>query len=424
MNCPSAIRLAVAATFVAAMAGIAAYEAPVARMAFGKGRRTPVKKRIAAVQRTCAEEMPLRFGFVTLNGHFVRALGQRKCNDVYLSETGIAFKPGVRNFDCAHDVRKMQDFAAACSKWGVRFLYVQLSKKMDMGNRMCPPGIEDKSHDNASNFLDGLAAAHIPHVDWRQQFALTPEDVRRNFFKTDHHWNNEAAFRAAGLMLEEIGRRCDVRDDVLENARRLLDRKSWKKRKLPDFYLGSDGRRTGAGFAGLDDLVLLYPRFKTDMTLSVSGSRTLRKGSFEKTVMARCKQLSRGNPSRDENDKAYTSIGGRRSVVRFRNPGAPVDLKVVCLGDSFSRAPTAFLSVAVRDLTVVDPRQVPRAFLIADLVRREKPDIVLQVLNTSTLTTVRSVDGRRGEHVMFQYGLPSNLSRSCKVNDEQEKDKR
>lgn len=405
MNRPSALRFAVAATFVALMVGIAAYEVPVARMTLDKGRRTSVKKRIAAVQRTCAEKIPLRFGFVTLNGYFVRALGQRKCNEVYLSETGIAFKPSVRNFDCVQDVGKMRDFSAACSEWGVRFLYIQLPKKMDMTNRMCPPGTDDGAHDNASRFLDGLATARIPHVDWRMHFARTPEDVRRNFFKTDHHWNNEAAFRAAGLMLEEIGRRCDVKEDVFKNARRLLDRKSWKKRKLPDFYLGSDGRRTGAGFAGLDDLAILRPKFKTDMTVSVPRLKMTRQGPFEKTVMARCKHLRRGNPSCDENDKVYTSIGGRRSVVHFHNPGAPIGLKVVCLGDSFSRVPTAFLSVAVRDLTVVDPRQVPCAFPIADLVRREKPDIVLQMLNTSTLTTVRSGDGRGREHVMFQYGL-------------------
>ena len=404
MNCPSAIRLAVAATFVATMAGIAAYEVPVARMAFGMGRRTPVKKRIAAVQRTCAEEMPLRFGFVTLNGYFVRALGQRKCNDVYLSETGIVFKPNGRKLELTQNVVKMRDFAAACSKWGVRFLYVQLSKKMDMENRMCPPGIEDKSHDNALSLLDGLADAGVPHADWRQHFALTPEDVRRNFFKTDHHWNNEAAFRAAGLMLEEIGKRCDVGGEVLEDARKLLDRKIWKKRKLPDFYLGSDGRRTGVGFAGLDDLAILRPKFKTDMTVSVPKQKLTRRGSFEKTVMAGVKRIRPGNLKDDENAKIYLGIGARKPLVRYYNPKAPLALKVVCLGDSFSRTMTAFLSVAVRDLTVIDPRRTARAFSIADYVRRNKPAIVVQALNPSSLIARKFKDGIKGERVMFQYG--------------------
>lgn len=67
----------------------------------------------------------------------------------------------------------------------------------------------------------------------------------------------------------------------------------------------------------------------------------------------------------------------------------------------------AVSSEAVAELTVLDPRRFARGETVVDAVRRMRPDVVLQMVNTGGFHWDFTGRKKCGRSVMFDYGLPS-----------------
>lgn len=98
-------------------------------------------------------------------------------------------------------------------------------------------------------------------------------------------------------------------------------------------------------------------------------------------------------------------VGGIYPIVEHENPKAAADLKVLIIGDSAVRPVEAFLSTVVKRLVVVDPRRCGDGLTLAQRVLQEKPDIVFQMLNPSSLVVDTFLRKKTGKAVMFEYGL-------------------
>ena len=401
------VRTTVAAIFLTAIALGMACEMPDCARALLEKRGDSVRKRIAAVRSACLTAIPGRMGLVQLNGAFVRLIGQHACNDVVrMGADDILSQPNPKRVQMKRAVRNMKRFAGFCESNGVAFAYVQLPKKLDADQVLLPPDRRDAANANVEDLLSGLSDQNVPFVDWRLEFAATPEDVAKNFYRTDHHWNTDASFRATGMLIDEICRRCRVSDSSAAAARRILSAASWKRKVLPGCFLGSLGKRTGPYFAGCDDVVVLKPKFDTELLFEVPSKRIKVRGSFKKTMMRRSGELETVDDRFVSDAYSLLYVGGLYPYARSVNPKAPLDLTVMLIGDSYVRPISAFAATAVRELIMVDPRRRgPSAPSLAELVRRRKPDIVLQVLNPSSLPVDRMTGRKTGRKIMFEYGL-------------------
>ena len=170
-------------------------------------------------------------------------------------------------------------------------------------------------------------------------------------------------------------------------------------------FLGSLGRRTGPLFAGLDDLTVLRPRFATRMSIRIPSKNIDISGTFEETNMRRADEALTG--SRSFLTDAYSAlyVGGIYPLVIHENREAPLRKRVLLIGDSFARPVEAFLSAAVRRLDTIDPRRTAKDFSIAEYVRKTKPDIVIQMINPSSLGAGKMKGPKTGRAAMFEYGL-------------------
>lgn len=401
------VRTTVAAIFLTAIALGMVCEMPDSARTFLEKRGTSVRKRIAAVRAACLTAIPGRMGLVQLNGAFVRLLGQHACNGVVrMGADDILSQPNPKRVQMKRAVRNMKRFACFCESNGVAFAYIQLPKKMDADQTLLPPGRRDAANANADDLLSGLTNQNVPFVDWRRAFAATPEDVAKNFYRTDHHWNTDASFRAAGMLIDEICRRCRVSDLSAAAARRILSTDCWAREVLPGCFLGSLGKRTGPHFAGCDDVIVLKPGFDTELLFEVPSKRIEVRGTFEKTMMRRNGELKKADDRFASDAYSLLYVGGLYPLARSVNDRAPLKLKVMLIGDSYARPVSAFAATAVRELIMVDPRRRgPSAPSLAELVRRRKPDIVLQVLNPSSLPVDRMTGRKAGRKIMFEYGL-------------------
>ena len=331
------------------------------------------------------EGIPLRKGFVTAYGLYRRITGSQSCNKcVRLLESGQLMLLTDRKHDLAQKTREVTSVSDCCRTNGIRFLFVQLPKKLDAHRTMLPPGVRDFAYDNADELLRRLNERGVATEDWRPRFAGTPGQVAANFYSSDPHWNNPASLRAAQDLATTIASLCDADRSSAAEADRLLQMENWNSQVVEGYFFGTLLRRTGPFFMDSDDVTVLWPKFDTRLTVAIPDLKFEATGSFLKVAVPAYAQAMAGQWADKRYFTAhYVGRGGR--PIRLSNPHAPLDRKVLLVGDSFVRSLRTYLWVAVREIVSIDPRVRNPPTDIARLIREDRPDIVIQIQTAAAL---------------------------------------
>lgn len=360
------------------------------------------KKAMRAPVRTLAEKMPFKRYFVELNGLAHRLTGRQFCNTVYRAPDGML----LSEYHGSGVMVSVAQNVAAFSQWlaarGVPYLYVQLPMKIDMDGTMMPGCFVQNANVKADAILAALAGGGVKTLDLRADFTSTPEDVSRYFYKTDHHWNNDAVFKVFGILAPEIAREVGADPAALAP---FVSADAWNREVWPQCFLGTKTRRTGRMFGGLDDLFVYTPRFKTNMSMTIPSTRINLSGDFRDTVMWRLGKIHRGGKGAFRTD-AYSLlyIGSTYGVARHENPDAPLKCRLMIIGDSFVRPLEAMLSTVVSDILVLDQRRFEPDETVAGFVESFKPALVLQMNNPSAFGSDMLVGPKKRRPVLFEYG--------------------
>lgn len=331
--------------------------------------------------------------FIDLNGLFVRLTGGRICNEVVRLNNGmlssVADAEGLSNISSS-----IAALSAALQEQDIPFLFVQTPYKLDRQGQLLPDGVEDPFNALADDVVAGLRESGTPVLDLRDTMAAMPEDIEKNFYRTDHHWTPVAAFSAfqqLSAYLQEVFPDQPVCGEAQQWE-------SWDIHTKAGWFLGSRGKRTGRFFGGVDDLIWMTPKFDTEMSLSVNGA-ALYRGDFSAANI---------RPSYiDTRDyfgaNAYwVYIGGEYALVQHRNAAAPVDKRLLIVKDSFALPLQAYLSTVFSEIDAVDLRAYKDGTL-ADYIRDTAPDMVLVCYNPS-------LDGSKR---MASFGDVSHISDVC-----------
>ncbi len=359
-----------------------------------KALRTPV--------RTLAERFPLKRWFVELNGGAHWLIGRRFCNTVYRASGGML----LSELKGKGRLESIADALAGFSQWlagkKVSFIYVQTPTKIDMEGTMLPWPLVNRGNDRADHLMALLTEKGIHAVDLRAMLTATPEDLEHFFYRTDHHWNNDAVFKAFGMLAPEIARAVG---DVPSAVAPYVAASSWKRTVWPQCFTGTKSRRTGLLFGGKDDLIVYVPRFKTEMKMDILSKDISLSGDFRKTAMWRSSKIRKGGTDGFGKD-AYSLlyIGGTYGVVKHENPGAPLKRRVLIVGDSYARPLEAFLSTVVTSLIVLDQRRFALGETVAGFVESFKPDVIIQLCNPSAFGADPLSGPKTHRPVLFTYG--------------------
>ena len=252
------------------------------------------------------------------------------------------------------------------------FLYVQLPYKMDLNNELLPDSMTDYGNQNINELLEHLEETGVPYMDQRQRFAKTPEDIEQYFYRTDHHWNYQAAF---GTFQDIVYRLNELNPDYMAPEDR-ISLENWETHELHRWFLGTHGKRVGAWYGGVDDMVYYTPRFDNDCSMTIPKHELTYEGSFEETFLreeyTRETDWFKSNPY-------MMYVGGDYPLVLERNALAPCDKKILILEDSYSLPVQAFLSTVYTQIDVIDPRYFEES--IAAYIQETKPDVVLLMMN-------------------------------------------
>lgn len=362
------------------------------RKEIGRLRRNPgtVMEFLETAESKLNADLDREHGFIQLYGGFQRLTGRHMLEDVDQSSRVVKLKNGTLHFSYLDakpaEVRPQIDgtneLSQTLANEDIPFLYVAAPQKIEPGVDLLPTGLSDYGNDNADRFLAGLDAAGTNYLDLRPLFVSTG-NYASWFFRTDHHWKPEAAFFAWQHLSQVLEQNYGIHTDP-----RYLDETNYDKISYKDWFLGSQGKRSGSFYAGTDDITEYIPRFETDFTYTCPFYAIDRSGPFEQSLLFHERLSKRdwfgGNP--------YTLYAGgdypRATIVNHQNPEGK---KIVLIRESFACAMTPFLALSCSELTTIDLRSFSGN--LTDTLRTLQPDLVMVLYNVSTV----------GNQSMFEF---------------------
>lgn len=327
--------------------------------------------------------------FIELYGGLQRLMGRQLVEDPDPQYTVVKLTDGLLVFadletqqtDMTTRAQEMIQFSQRISKeYRIPLLYVQAPSKLDVAQ--LPDGIVDTADAEADQFLSILQENKVPTLDLRPVFRQAaqedPQEAVSLFFQTDHHWTPAGAFLGYQRLCDEL--RSRFRFSIDEE---LTDPDSFEQYRFEDVFLGSQGRRVGSLYGGLDDLEIWSPKFSTDFTYTVPIVGIEREGPFVVSLLFPERLADTGyydtNP--------YTIYSGDDYLLsRALNENNPRGKRILILRDSFGCALTPFLALTAQEVMAIDPRNFNgNQDTMMDYIDWLEPDLVIVMNSTGSL---------------------------------------
>lgn len=255
---------------------------------------------------------------------------------------------------------------------GVPIVYVQPPTKYIDGYSEFPATLHDQTAVNVAATADLLAEAGVPRLDLRSLAEEEKLDKEQMFYRTDHHWRVETAFWANARTIEWLN---DELGWDVDSEGYYRDLANWLLTDFGKSFLGSQGRRVGRFYGGVDDFTLIEPGFDTEFAVRIKqqdGELVEKQGSFSEVLL----DWDMLNDSDIYTNRYGAYWGADYPTVVADNLQNDDGKRVLIIKDSYSLPYGAFMATALDELYMVDLRY----FNIADLagyIQDVSPDVVL-----------------------------------------------
>ncbi len=271
----------------------------------------------------------------------------------------------------ACNVEQLNDFLKEKS---IPFLYVMAPEKGYSAS--FPNGMESCLLENCQGFLERLDEKNVPYLNLIEALEAKCITEEEAFFVTDHHWTPNTGFIAAEEICKELNKSYGF---SYESA--FFDLDNYNVKTYEDWFLGSLGKKVGLYFTdfGADDIDLITPKFDTDFTVTRPIENKTDTGSFEETLI-----VMEGIEKKDyySANPYATYSGGDFHIQIVRNHNNTSGKKILILRNSFASVVTPFLSLAAKELHILDLRvedfmKGERVSSVSSYIEKVDPDYVI-----------------------------------------------
>lgn len=310
-----------------------------------------------SVEKALTDTLDRDHFFIESYGLVQGLLGRRVMEDVDPQYTVVRLSDGALSFadpdaaysDPAEHAEAVSAFQTALEEeLGIPLLYIQAPQKVSVyGDSTLPAGLYDYGDSHVNMLLRALRSLGVDTLDLRPALARTGR-YDELFFRTDHHWTAEGAFIGWQATADKL-----EKDYGFRFSPSFTDPERWQRTVYEGLFLGSQGKRVGAIYAGADDLEAWAPRWETSFEYVVPIQSYDRTGSFE-TALLFPERLENGDLY-ETNPYTYYS-GGDYPFARMKNLDRPDGPTVVLLRDSFGCAFAPFMAMGFGELVTIDLR--------------------------------------------------------------------
>lgn len=316
------------------------------------------------------DQFPLRERMLKVYSAINLSLGKSYVRNTYISPDGW-----LTTYVYPADAQKREALLSAlrqtvASLPSVDFAYLVTPQKNDMvSSDNAPYQDRQNSTANKAALLEGLSSVEgLRVVDigsyFTEHFTVSERDSL--YYRTDFHWNDLGAFRAAEYAATTLeGDIAPSKDDFL-----------WAELGSDHAYLGDLNRRFSY-LLSTDEAIPFYTPKSTDsVRYYLSGDREAAREEIVARGVGVDKELNYNTVSTD-------NLG----YFRIENPDALLDKTVLILKDSLENPMTDYFTVLYRQVIVIDPRSYAEPYSLAELAERYGVDLVLFVYHQNNIST-------------------------------------
>ena len=282
----------------------------------------------------------------------------------------------VEKRDVSEAVNSTIELADFCKQKGIDFLYVNAPRKICKFEDADISGTLDFSNQNADEFLRQLSVAGVKYCDLRE--ALHAEGVphHESFYRTDNHWRLETALWASRHILQFL--HDEFYHSIDSSA---LDMNRFTSVEYPVCFLGDYGKKMTLARTVPDDFTLLYPNDTMSFHLKIPTLGIDRYGDFSTLYdMSRMERIDYYTQSQ-YNDLTYNNIGA--ALISIDNQLNTQNVKLLIIRDSFGGGVIQYLSMGVKNVDAIDPRQFTGS--VHNYIETTKPDIVIVLMHAGVI---------------------------------------
>ena len=346
------------------------------------------------IENIINENVGFRTSFIQANGLAQKLMGKSVIADVdadsnvtKLDNGYLVFTdPEASNTSLQSKTESILNFKNYLDGKGTEFLYIQAPTKINRLDQQLPVGTSDYSTDNCERFCAMLESSGIETLNLIDKLREENTDWYSMFFKTDHHWTNEAGFWAYTELAQYLNQNYDFNIDSSHT-----DINNYTKKTYENVFLGSLGKRTGSTYSGLDDISFLIPNFATSFEYSCPIQNASRSGKFEDSLL-----FEKENITGDIfNDFCYSaSLNGDYGYIKITNNLNPDGKKVLLIKDSFANPVATHLALDVSVLEIVDLRMLATENnkTVRDVIEESNPDMVIVFYSSQQLLKTITFD--------------------------------
>ena len=318
----------------------------------------------------------IKESFITLNGDIQSVMGQRVSNGVAESDGYFALSyDRIDNASyIAESIISLKEYA---DEKGIPFVFVATPYKGEMPDFVYPLSVSDFTAENAEDVNSRLIVAGIDFLDLHEYIT-----TKADYYRTDHHWRIETAQRMSGVVAQRLMQYgVTAKSDIDYYS----DASNYEYRHATDTYLGSLGRKAGAGFTGYDEFSYVIPRFDTLYRyMHIKGEETVvdKSGTFEQAILS--------DPS--ESDYYCSYLNNSYCEMIIQNKLCTNGKRLLMISDSYGRPLAAFMSMYFSEVKNVDTQKDRYTGSIYDLIDEYNPDAVVLCYNSILYTAPEAFD--------------------------------
>ena len=312
------------------------------------------------------------------------AFGSTVYEDVTLVDNGVATMADQFG-DITAGINGAEEAYAFAQEIGAEYLFVAVPSK-ERAEEDLPEGVISYANQKYYNMVDALQARDIPHIAMRDVLEADGGDWYSYYYRSDHHWKNNAAFLAYQTIADymfSIGLDGGKRDEALQED-------SYEKRIYEQVFLGTHGRMAGRYYTGLDDYDLWLPKYDTDYTLDVPSEGIHKEGTFEDCF------VNYGNVAHYSFDyyAYYTYLDRDYDHIHIENRRNPEGPRLVIVRDSVAVPVSVFLASQCASIDLIDLRYLSADDSAKDWIREIQPDLFIYMFGPGYLGIESAVDLR------------------------------
>lgn len=278
-----------------------------------------------------------------------------------------SFTPNTEAF--VQDVITLNDKLA---EKDIPLLYVQIPSREEKGYSSYPSDVFNNVAIEIENTLTDVKGAGIECLDIGdlcKEDNIAPHDF---FFYSDLHLQTDAELWVA----EKIADRLEIISDCRFD-RTYFDMSNYAKETYG--FFGNLARQSGKYYATTDEFDMYFPKFDTSLVLDNNIQGVVREGTFEETLM----NQYTSNSEADEYTYWVTNYLQYTSPYYTITNNMQDNNRILIIMDSMCFRTTAYLSLASKEIVVLDSRFFGNIDYLSNVLENNEFDAVVICHQTS-----------------------------------------